>query len=387
MFGDLLEQLIKKEVENPKITYKVNYFDYPKYNYIKEPGDVGLELIDRESNEKSSKVMAFLIKSLGKNFLAGNELTNVSMPIFINDERTLLEITAYRLINALDYLVPAADAMKIERMKLMTCFLISNISHNLYGYKPFNPILGETFQCDIKSNTEGISNLSVYCEQTSHHPPILNYYASHELFKIYGYRGVSIKGGTNSIESNIKGETYIKYNDGTCISFHYGDFLMTGILVGQRKVNFTGNFVIKDETNRLISFFEINPKEKKSFIGNLFSKTKENFPDYYKGYIASLDDAYLDPKTNLYTIAKGTSLAEYDGEYTSHLNFDGKLYWSIENKTKCEMIKQKYTLQSDSRLRSDLILYKNKNEELAECAKSMLENIQRKDRNLRKKNK
>lgn len=34
--------------------------------------------------------------------------------------------------------------------------------------KPFNPILGETFQCKI-------GNTKMYVEQTSHHPPIYNF--------------------------------------------------------------------------------------------------------------------------------------------------------------------------------------------------------------------
>jgi hypothetical protein len=45
----------------------------------------------------------------------------------------------------------------------------------------------------------------------------------------------------------------------------------------------------------------------------------------------------------------------------------------------------KFTLQSDSTLREDLILLKSKNEELAGEAKCKLEEIQRRDRKLRAK--
>ena len=46
--------------------------------------------------------------------------------------------------------------------------------------KPFNPILGETFQAKT-GNTE------IYIEQTSHHPPILNYYVKNPSFTAFGY--------------------------------------------------------------------------------------------------------------------------------------------------------------------------------------------------------
>ncbi len=45
--------------------------------------------------------------------------------------------------------------------------------------KPFNAILGETFQCYIKG-------IPVYYEEISHHPPISAYYMTCPEFTIYG---------------------------------------------------------------------------------------------------------------------------------------------------------------------------------------------------------
>ena len=36
--------------------------------------------------------------------------------------------------------------------------------------KPFNPILGETLQAELPDGSE------IYCEHTSHHPPVSNFH-------------------------------------------------------------------------------------------------------------------------------------------------------------------------------------------------------------------
>ena len=91
VFGNVLEELIKKEKESKECNYRVDYTEYSKFNFTKEPGGTGLELIDKESLDRSSRVINFMLKSLGKNFFSGKELTHTSLPVFINDERSMLE--------------------------------------------------------------------------------------------------------------------------------------------------------------------------------------------------------------------------------------------------------------------------------------------------------
>lgn len=92
IFGSVLEGLKQEENAKTEIKYRVNYDEYCKFNYMKEPGGQGLELIDKESIDRSSKVVNFMIKSLGKTFLSGREITSIALPVSINDERTMLEL-------------------------------------------------------------------------------------------------------------------------------------------------------------------------------------------------------------------------------------------------------------------------------------------------------
>lgn len=286
---------------------------------------------------------------------------------------------------ALELLVPAAEAMKLERLKLVTTLLYASLRLTLYCYKPFNPIIGETFQCIIKSEKEGYGELKFYSEQTSHHPPVMNFYGIHDLFKIWGHAEINAVGGANTVGAHVNKIINIKFNDGTHISYKFSDFIIHGVLFGTRTLNHTGFSVVTDHTNNLTAFFEVNPKEKTGFMGKIFGSSKEkNFPDYVRGCIAQSTDVVYNPKKKSYSVEKDAVLHEIEGEYQTHLCIDGKEYWKFDDFKSDKQYKQDFTLPSDSLLRSDLILYKSGKIELAQYAKMTLEDLQRKDVKLRK---
>ena len=58
--------------------------------------------------------------------------------------------------------------------------------------KPFNPILGETFECKL-------GGISLYFEQVSHHPPISAIYAKTDTFRFYGSSYSIVELGLNAV--------------------------------------------------------------------------------------------------------------------------------------------------------------------------------------------
>lgn len=92
IYGNVLEEIFKKDNDCPYILYKRNYDEYPRFNFMKALGTPGLELIDHLSLEKTDKVVGYMLKNLGKNFLSGKNLTQISLPIYLNDDRTMLEM-------------------------------------------------------------------------------------------------------------------------------------------------------------------------------------------------------------------------------------------------------------------------------------------------------
>lgn len=287
------------------------------------------------------------------------------------------------------YLDKAADQMKLERLKLITTFLIQSLHISLIGYKPFNPIIGETFQTRIEppeGEKDKYPSLDFYAEQTSHHPPIMTFYGISKNYKIYGSRESTAISSGNSVISEVKGAFNIVYNDGTHVQAFMPRFILHGLIIGKRTFGYEGNLVVEDKTNNLKAIVEVKPKESKGFFKSIFSGSNKTFPDYFRGFIAQTSDINYDSKKELYSCPDDAILAKIEGEYNNYVNIDDKSYWDINNCSNLSgtMCRQEFTLPSDSQLRYDVILYKHDKLEMAQYAKMSLEDLQRKDVKLRK---
>lgn len=146
---------------------------------------------------------------------------------------------------------------------------------NLSGaqLKPFNPILGETFQCKINDTL-------FYFEQTCHHPPILNFYGIGNNYKIYGYNESEASTGANSVKVNYTGNIIVEYPDGTKHKVIFPTLKIAGTMLGARMLKFRGKLVVIDEKNDLISQIMLDPDDR-GFLKKLTTK-KQTYPDYFK---------------------------------------------------------------------------------------------------------
>ena len=102
------------------------------------------------------------------------ELYRFTIPIIWNEPLSLLQRMAENMKYADELLDKAASASNpIDRMKYVAGFFISSTSiHVCRLSKPFNPLLGETFEY-VSSD----KFFRICCEQVSHHPPISAYHA------------------------------------------------------------------------------------------------------------------------------------------------------------------------------------------------------------------
>jgi hypothetical protein len=139
--------------------------------------------------------------------------------------------------------------------------------------KPFNPILGETFQAKIGESM-------YYVEQTSNHPPIFNFLVVGKSYKIHGYNVSEVSTGANSLTARYSGKYLIEYKDGKKHSVSFPEFTLTGTLMGNRTIKYKGNLTIIDEENDLISQLQMDPDER-GFFKKMFSK-KGTYPDYFR---------------------------------------------------------------------------------------------------------
>ncbi|KAJ8007978.1 hypothetical protein DPEC_G00099960 [Dallia pectoralis] len=117
--------------------------------------------------------------SIMKNCI-GKELSKIPMPVNFNEPISMLQ----RLSEDLEYYELLDKAAKchssLEQLCYVAAFSVSSYSTTVHRTgKPFNPLLGETFELDRRGET-GYRSL---CEQVSHHPPA----AAHHVISDRGW--------------------------------------------------------------------------------------------------------------------------------------------------------------------------------------------------------
>ncbi|KAJ8416481.1 hypothetical protein AAFF_G00357690 [Aldrovandia affinis] len=117
--------------------------------------------------------------SIMKNCI-GKELSKIPMPVNFNEPISMLQ----RLSEDLEYCELLDKAAKcqssLEQLCYVAAFTVSSYSTTVHRTgKPFNPLLGETYELD-RLRESGYRSL---CEQVSHHPPA----AAHHVISERGW--------------------------------------------------------------------------------------------------------------------------------------------------------------------------------------------------------
>ncbi|CAB3386943.1 Hypothetical predicted protein [Cloeon dipterum] len=121
----------------------------------------------------------FNLWSVLKNCI-GKELSKITMPVIFNEPLSFLQ----RMVEYMEYsyLLRVASEQEdpVDRMKYVAAFAVSALSSNWERLgKPFNPLLGETYELER-------DDFRVVCEQVSHHPPVSAFHADSPHFIFHG---------------------------------------------------------------------------------------------------------------------------------------------------------------------------------------------------------
>ena len=363
---------------NSIIKYDVDYHKLIYMEYAKKIGEDFIVYTNNAFLEKQRNLFSYFIQKIGTNILQGKSIMNVSLPIFIFDKRTLLELWVWQNAYCDEFLQKAAQATNpVERIKYTTTFALTKLHLTVSQQKPFNPILGETFQCKIGDSM-------IYLEQTSHHPPRSHFYVVGKDYKLYGYNEPEASAGANSISVCSKGKLYVEFSDGDKHEIYYPPMLLGGTVMGKRTIDFTGTLEVIDEKNDLFCIVNINPDERGMFEKMI--KKKDKFPDYFKGAISSISkNGRFDCEKQIYSIIKNDQYikGQFEGELSQNIDFDSKTIWEYNENNFPKLYRQNSILKSDSCFREDLFFLIQDNEDLAGRYKHVLEERQRRDRKLR----
>lgn len=145
----------------------------------------------------------FSIWSVLKNSI-GKELSKITMPVVFNEPLSFLQ----RMVEYMEYaplLNTASDLSDpVERMQYICAFAVSALASNWDRLgKPFNPLLGETYELER-------DDYRVICEQVSHHPPISAFHADSKNFIFHGSIHPKLKFWGKSVEIQPKGTVTVE---------------------------------------------------------------------------------------------------------------------------------------------------------------------------------
>ena len=150
----------------------------------------------------------FSVWSYMKDFV-GRDLTKICLPITLNEPLSILHKYPECFLSPglLQGMVKSSNP--VERLeKTAAHFMMTQASHTYRHFKPFNPLLGETYE--IRRDDKSIFFLS---EQISHHPPISAFYCSLPNIRSYGSFVLGIKFTGNSLETIFDGTFTYEFLD------------------------------------------------------------------------------------------------------------------------------------------------------------------------------
>jgi hypothetical protein len=281
-------------------------------------------------------------------------------------------------------------------MKLTISFAISGLFIPTKQLKPFNPLIGETFQGIFENNLS-----RVYIEHISHYPTVSRFLilGDEDTFKLNGYFDFSTKNESFGSKLYVyqKGPLTVEFPKyKSKIAYNMPVVKLTNCKKEvDRAAYWVDTMVFVDVENKLKAVIKFANNNK--YIHGIEGYICEyNFPNNYKYDIDKEITIANKEKINKLKI-----LSTIKGSWLDSIKFDDVEYWNI-NKDKPEWIRpMTHVLPSDGRFREDIIWLfnafeaegNNSEEErklfesYSQTWKVMLEQIQRAEREIRKKNK
>jgi hypothetical protein len=335
----------------------------------------GLQFIDATELAAQKGVLKDLVTQFGATLLQGKSPINISLPVRIFEPRSFLQRIPDAWSYAPIYLSKAALSKDpVERVRLVMSFFVSGLHRCTQQRKPFNPILGETYQAHFLDGSE------IYLEQISHHPPISAFQVlgPSRSWQLSGYHDFKASFRPNGIGGGQYGPNHVDFPDGTRITFNMPSVNLSGIMWGDRVCEWSGTSTFEDTKNNLKGEIHFNPDRQTGLMSYVWGSTQETPTDFIRGSI------FREKKNADGSIDKVVS-SKLEGSWLDGLSFDGKKYWTRMQYKPFQPIPVpvEEALPSDCQFREDLIALKT-NATLAQTYKTQLEEKQRYDNKLRK---
>lgn len=205
-------------------------------------------LVIPEWNHPPSSLLSFFRKNVGK------DLTSIAMPVDMNEPVTILQKYA-ELVEYCDLInnaLQVADQEREcgERILRIAAFAVSSLSSvrdkERNVRKPFNPLLGETFE--LVREDKGIRLIS---EKVSHRPPVFATFVESKDWTLSYSLSPSQKFWGKTAEINNKGTLKLTIKStGEIFTWNQPPSMLKNIIAGEKYSEPSGTITIKSSTGK-----------------------------------------------------------------------------------------------------------------------------------------
>lgn len=179
----------------------------------------GMSCSDQDIVKRQREVAGEIVKQVGKNVIAGRDLLTVTFPVRSSAPISMIEYTSRQNAYGPVFMNRAsATSDPVERLRLIMTWNIA-CQHTMSGFlKPFNPVIGETYQGCLSDGT------MIYAEQTSHHPPVQTWNVQGPCgsYVYSGWMSYSAKVRFNKVCVSTRGDRTVNFSDGGCVAIECG---------------------------------------------------------------------------------------------------------------------------------------------------------------------
>uniref|UniRef100_A0A803XZ16 Oxysterol-binding protein n=1 Tax=Meleagris gallopavo TaxID=9103 RepID=A0A803XZ16_MELGA len=322
----------------------------------------------------------------------GMELSKITMPVIFNEPLSFLQ----RLTEYMEhtYLIHKASSLSstTERMQCVAAFAVSAVASQWERTgKPFNPLLGETYE--LIRDDLGFRLLS---EQVSHHPPISAFYAEglNNDFVFHGSIYPKLKFWGKSVEAEPKGtmtlellehnEAYTWTNPTCCVH---------NIIVGKLWIEQYGNVEITNHNKKKLCalygkwtecLYSVDPATFEAYKKNDKKNTEEKKSSKQVSNTEEPDEMPLPDSESVYVIPGSILLWKITPRPPNSAQMYNFTSFAMAlNELDKEM--ESVIPKTDCRLRPDIRAMENGEIDLASEEKKRLEEKQRTARKNRSK--
>lgn len=211
-------------------------------------------------------LFSFLRSTIGK------DLTRITMPVYFNEPLSFLQ----RLTEDLEYAdilnKASACGTSIEKMAYVAAFACS-VYANVPGrfWKPFNPLLGETFEFINKEQ-----GYSVVCEQVSHHPPVSALHAESDEWVFWEEYQLDTRFRGMYVKIIPTGTVHLKFKKDNC---HYSwtkpETKIHNIVIGTLWVDHDGLVEVTNHDNGEKGVVRFTPYKKSHQFKKLIGEVRD----------------------------------------------------------------------------------------------------------------